>query len=83
VLHTLNYVEPQTNAILLKGKVAGELNHMELLITELLLENAFTPLSVPEVAAVLSCTTCQFKTDKVELTERMQQVGRPRVWLIR
>uniref|UniRef100_A0A914X265 Uncharacterized protein n=1 Tax=Plectus sambesii TaxID=2011161 RepID=A0A914X265_9BILA len=60
VLRTMDYVDAN-NLVGLKGKVGCEIHHMELLITELMLENKFNELSSAEIAAMLSCTTCQFR----------------------
>lgn len=48
------------NLIDLKGKVGCEINHLELLTTELLFDNKFDGRSCAEIAAMLSTTTCQF-----------------------
>lgn len=43
------------------------------MITELMLENAMQGLTNAEVAAMLSCITCQHKTE-AKLDERMKKV---------
>lgn len=49
-------------------------NH-ELMITELVYDNIFTPLPPEEIAALLSCLVFQQKTDnEPELTPSLQQV---------
>ena len=73
MLKQLGYVDAH-GIIQLKGKVACELNHMELLITELMLENSFAQLSIPEIAAILSCTTCQHKHSQTQLPNEMLKV---------
>ncbi|KAH7698472.1 helicase, partial [Aphelenchoides avenae] len=68
VLRNLNYID-KNNMVELKGKVACEINHMELLITELILENKFENRSYAEIAALLSPLTCQFSRGKDECAE--------------
>jgi ATP-dependent RNA helicase DOB1 len=64
------------NLVVLKGKVGCEIHHMELLITELMLENKFNELSTAEIAAMLSCTTCQFRArgEQPKLKPHLQKV---------
>lgn len=59
VLRRLNYID-QNNVVNLKGKVACEICHMEMLITELMLDNHFEGKSCAEIAAILSALTCQY-----------------------
>lgn len=73
VLKHLGYVDVN-NMVELKGKVACEISQHEILMTELILENVFSSLAPAEVAAVLSITTCQFKTKDVELNEHMTKL---------
>ncbi|KAF7633497.1 hypothetical protein Mgra_00007080 [Meloidogyne graminicola] len=58
VLRTLEYIDRQ-NLVQLKGKVACEISHQELLISELILDNKFHDRSPPEIAALFSAFTCQ------------------------
>lgn len=44
-----------------KGKVAREIHHQELFITELMFDAHLTHLQCEEIAALLSCATCQEK----------------------
>ncbi|WAR31042.1 SKIV2-like protein [Mya arenaria] len=53
VLKALNYID-QHNAVQLKGRVACEISTHELMITELVFENALTELHPTEIAALLS-----------------------------
>ncbi|XP_052223384.1 helicase SKI2W-like isoform X15 [Dreissena polymorpha] len=53
VLKALNYID-QHNAVQLKGRVACEISTHELMITELVFENALTDLHPTEIAALLS-----------------------------
>lgn len=64
------------NLVVLKGKVACEIHHMELLITELMLENKFNELTCAEIAAMLSCTTCQHRArgEQPKLKPHLQKV---------
>ncbi|KAI6220328.1 hypothetical protein M3Y99_01612800 [Aphelenchoides fujianensis] len=59
VLRAMDYVD-KNNIIGLKGKVACEVSHLEVLITELILENKLDGKSCAELAAMLSPLTCQF-----------------------
>uniref|UniRef100_A0A1I7WN15 DSHCT domain-containing protein n=1 Tax=Heterorhabditis bacteriophora TaxID=37862 RepID=A0A1I7WN15_HETBA len=60
VLTALGYVT-KGNMVSFKGRVACEIHHQELLITELILESKLHLRSPAEVAALLSVTTCQYK----------------------
>jgi antiviral helicase SKI2 len=73
VLRHLGYVDP-AGAVLLKGRVACEMNTCdELLAGEMLFGNVLEALNPPEVAAVLSALVFQEKTqDEVPLTSRME-----------
>ncbi|GMT22251.1 hypothetical protein PFISCL1PPCAC_13548, partial [Pristionchus fissidentatus] len=69
VLKTLGYVEAG-NMVSFKGRVACEIHHQELLITELILENKLHSREPAEIAAMLSATTCQYKQgDGVKIEE--------------
>ncbi|KAK0425799.1 hypothetical protein QR680_009392 [Steinernema hermaphroditum] len=63
VLRALNFIS-YNNVVQLKGRVAGEINTMELFITELILENKFAHRTPAEIAAILSATVTQFKGNK-------------------
>ncbi|XP_041868144.1 helicase SKI2W [Melanotaenia boesemani] len=54
VLQSLQYVD-SSGAVQLKGRVASQISSHELLLTELLFENALSPLAPEESAALLSC----------------------------
>ncbi|CAJ1083226.1 helicase SKI2W [Xyrichtys novacula] len=54
VLQSLQYVDGN-GAVQLKGRVACQISSHELLLTELLFENALSPLAPEESAALLSC----------------------------
>ncbi|XP_078343350.1 superkiller complex protein 2-like [Oculina patagonica] len=58
VLRKLRYVDAN-NAVQLKGRVACEISNHELIITELVFENAFTNLHPTEIVALLSCFVFQ------------------------
>ncbi|KAL3989648.1 DSHCT (NUC185) domain family protein [Acanthocheilonema viteae] len=64
-LRQLNYID-DSNLVSLKGRVACEIHHQELLITELMLDNKFHHRSAAEIAAMLSVTTCQHKSREGE-----------------
>jgi antiviral helicase SKI2 len=75
VLQKLNFLD-NDNTVLLKGRVACEINSCdELLVTEMIFENFFTPLEPEECVSILSCLICQDKTDSpVKLTENLIKV---------
>ena len=54
VLRGLNYIDA-TDTVQLKGRVACEMTSHELILTELLFDNALTVLQPSEIAALLSC----------------------------
>uniref|UniRef100_A0A672ZAL6 SKI2 homolog, superkiller viralicidic activity 2-like n=1 Tax=Sphaeramia orbicularis TaxID=375764 RepID=A0A672ZAL6_9TELE len=54
VLQSLQYID-SSGAVQLKGRVACQISSHELLLTELLFENALSPLAPEESAALLSC----------------------------
>lgn len=60
VLQQLGYVD-SSHTVQLKGKVACEISQHELIITELVFENALTDLHPAEIAAVLSSTVFEQK----------------------
>uniref|UniRef100_A0A6Q2XR02 SKI2 homolog, superkiller viralicidic activity 2-like n=1 Tax=Esox lucius TaxID=8010 RepID=A0A6Q2XR02_ESOLU len=65
VLEELKYVD-KSRAVQLKGRVACQISSHELLLTELLFENALSPLAPEESAALLSCLVFQQKTQGIE-----------------
>uniref|UniRef100_A0A4W5N1P3 SKI2 subunit of superkiller complex n=1 Tax=Hucho hucho TaxID=62062 RepID=A0A4W5N1P3_9TELE len=68
VLQSLQYVD-SSGAVQLKGRVACQISSHELLLTELLFENALSPLAPEESAALLSCLVFQQKTQILFLTD--------------
>lgn len=60
VLRSLNYIDDH-NAVQLKGRVACEISTHELMITELVFENALTELHPTEIAALMSCVVFEQK----------------------
>lgn len=64
----------------LKGSVARQISNHELLLTQLLLDNALTDLRPEEIVALLSCTVCQVRTQvEPQLPSVLQKVsGRER-----
>lgn len=73
VLRLLGYIDPETNTVKLKGRVACEMGSQELIITELVLENVLTERPPAEIAALLSCMVFQQKNCSApELNERLQ-----------
>lgn len=70
----MGYVD-ENKMVTLKGRVACHINQYELLIAEMMLENMLSPLDPAEIAAILSCTTCQQKIEEnVTLPSNLQQV---------
>ncbi|VDO52018.1 unnamed protein product [Onchocerca flexuosa] len=65
LLRRLNYID-DSNLVSLKGRVACEIHHQELLITELILDNKFHYRSPAEIAAMLSVATCQHRSREGE-----------------
>lgn len=59
VLKSLDYID-KNDMIGLKGKIACEISHLEVLVTELIFENKFDGKSCAELAAMLCALTCQF-----------------------
>jgi len=74
LLQRLGYVDPDSEAVLVKGRAACEINTCnEILATEALFQNILEPLNPPEVAAILSSLVCQEKGDDgAPLTSRME-----------
>ena len=61
VLKALGYVSPDLT-VELKGRVAREISTCnEVVLTEMIFKNVFTPLNPPEFAALLSAFVCQEK----------------------
>ncbi|XP_041428816.1 helicase SKI2W [Xenopus laevis] len=73
VLRTLQYID-DGGAVQLKGRVACEVSSHELLVTELVLDGALSPLAPEEIAALLSCLVFQHKTQcEPRLTDILKQ----------
>ncbi|XP_046875642.1 LOW QUALITY PROTEIN: helicase SKI2W [Hypomesus transpacificus] len=73
VLKSLDYVD-KGGAVQLKGRVACQISCHELLLTELLFENALSPLAPEESAALLSCLVFTQKTQvEPHLTSTLQE----------
>ena len=51
----------KSGTVQLKGRVACEISNHELIITELVFENALTELHPTEIAALLSCVVLEQK----------------------
>ncbi|EPQ26088.1 uncharacterized protein PFL1_06296 [Pseudozyma flocculosa PF-1] len=75
VLKALRFIEPTSESVLLKGRVACEINSAnELVLTELILENALVRYTPEETVALLSIFLFQEKTSVVpELSERLSE----------
>jgi len=75
VLKTLRFIDPLNESVLLKGRVACEINSVnELVLTELILNNVFAAYQPDEVVALLSVFVFQEKTEVVpELNEKLAQ----------
>lgn len=73
VLRTLQYID-DGGAVQLKGRVACEVSSHELLVTELVLDGALSPLNPDEIAALLSCLVFQHKTQcEPRLTDTLKE----------
>ncbi|XP_071383595.1 superkiller complex protein 2 [Centroberyx affinis] len=73
VLQSLQYVDGG-GAVQLKGRVACQISSHELLLTELLFENALSPLAPEESAALLSCLVFQQNTQvEPHITNTLQE----------
>ncbi|KAM8952765.1 superkiller complex protein 2 [Pelodytes ibericus] len=73
VLRTLQYID-EGGAVQLKGRVACEVCSHELLVTELVLDGALSPLAPEEIAALLSCLVFQHKTQcEPRLTDTLKE----------
>uniref|UniRef100_A0A670I067 SKI2 subunit of superkiller complex n=1 Tax=Podarcis muralis TaxID=64176 RepID=A0A670I067_PODMU len=76
VLRSLGYIN-EGGAVELKGSVARQISNHELLLTQLLLDNALTDLRPEEIVALLSCTVCQVRTRvEPQLPSVLQKVSR-------
>jgi antiviral helicase SKI2 len=75
VLKHLKYID-HDNTVLLKGRVACEINSCEeLILTEMIFENIFTALTPLECVSILSCLICQEKTEEeISLSENLVRV---------
>ncbi|KAK0548177.1 Antiviral helicase ski2 [Tilletia horrida] len=75
VLKTLRFIDPLNESVLLKGRVACEINSVnELVLTELILNNVFAGYQPDEVVALLSVFVFQEKTEVVpEMNEKLSQ----------
>ncbi|CAO1630933.1 unnamed protein product [Parajaminaea phylloscopi] len=75
VLKTLRFIDPVSESVLLKGRVACEINSAdELVLTELVLDNVFAAYEPEEVVALLSVFVFQEKTDvEPQLTPRLEE----------
>ncbi|KAJ6032198.1 hypothetical protein N7540_002930 [Penicillium herquei] len=74
VLQELDFIDDEAR-VLLKGKVACEVNSAdELVLTELILENVFADYEPEEIVALLSCFVFQDRTETVPtLTPRLEE----------
>ncbi|KAG8127653.1 putative Helicase SKI2W-like protein [Naja naja] len=75
VLRSLGYIN-EGGAVELKGSVARQISNHELLLTQLLLDNALTDLRPEEIVALLSCTVCQVRTQvEPQLPSVLQKIA--------
>ena len=75
MLKELNYID-EHNAVQLKGRVACEISTHELMITELVFENALTDLHPTEIAALLSSMVFEQKNcSEPRLIDTLEKVG--------
>ncbi|CAO1638166.1 unnamed protein product [Sympodiomycopsis kandeliae] len=64
VLKDLRFIDPVSESVLLKGRVACEINSAdELVLTELILDNVFATYTPEEIVALLSIFVFQEKSD--------------------
>lgn len=76
MLQSLQYID-SGGAVQLKGRVACQISSHELLLTELLFENALSPLAPEESAALLSCLVFTQNTQvEPHITNTLQEVKR-------
>lgn len=77
VLRTLGYVD-EAGTVKLAGRVACAMSSHELLLTELMFDNALSALRPEEIAALLSGLVCQSPGDPGDqLPSTLKQVGTP------
>lgn len=75
VLRTLGYVD-EAGTVKLAGRVACAMSSHELLLTELMFDNALSALRPEEIAALLSGLVCQSPGDPGDqLPSTLKQVG--------
>lgn len=75
MLRTLGYVD-EVGTVKLAGRVACAMSSHELLLTELMFDNALSALRPEEIAALLSGLVCQSPGDPGEqLPSTLKQVG--------
>ena len=75
VLRTLGYVD-EAGTVKLAGRVACAMSSHELLLTELMFDNALSALRPEEIAALLSGLVCQSSGDPSDqLPSTLKQVG--------
>lgn len=74
VLKALRFIDPESETVLLKGRVACEIRSAnELILTELLLDNTFVEYAPEEIAALLSVFHFKDKTTiEPELTSTLR-----------
>ncbi|KAK4055538.1 Antiviral helicase ski2 [Microbotryomycetes sp. JL201] len=80
VLKELKFID-ENQTVLLKGRVACEINSAnELVLTELILDNFFATYEPEEIVALLSAFIFQEKTDNEPLlTPKLEEASRPRL----
>ncbi|TCD65475.1 hypothetical protein EIP91_002593 [Steccherinum ochraceum] len=82
VLQELKFID-ENSTVLLKGRVACEINSAsELILTELILENTLATYEPEEVVALLSCFVFQEKTDVEPVIPPKLQEGRDAILAI-
>lgn len=83
VLRTLGYVD-EAGTVKLAGRVACAMSSHELLLTELMFDNALSALRPEEIAALLSGLVCQSPGDPGDqLPSTLKQVGAtPLSWIV-
>ncbi|KAF9011054.1 antiviral helicase [Cyathus striatus] len=82
VLKELKFVD-ENSTVLLKGRVACEINSAnELILTELILENTLASYEPEEVVALLSCFVFQEKTDVEPVVPPKLEEGRDAILAI-
>jgi antiviral helicase SKI2 len=75
VLRTLGYVD-EAGTVKLAGRVACAMSSHELLLTELMFDNALSTLRPEEIAALLSGLVCQSPGDPGDqLPNALKEVG--------